>query len=190
MKKEIIELLQRVKREGINSLIDWLIYHTAYFEAPASTKYHHAYEGGLAQHSLNVYKTLLDVLKMKQFCKSFVINYDSIILSALLHDVCKTNFYKISEKNVKNEQTGKWEKENYYTVDDSHFYGHGECSVMLIEKYIRLTNEERYAIRFHMGGFDEIAKTGGILNKAFQTYPLALALHIADMMASNMEDVK
>ena len=185
MKNEIKGLLESVERENILNLINWLENETDYFIAPASTKYHGNFEGGLAQHSFNVYKILIEVLRMKQFLK-LETNYDSIILCALLHDACKTNFYKVSEKNVKNEQTGKWEKENYYTIDDSNFYGHGECSVMLIEKHIKLTDEERYAIRWHMGAWDESAKTGAI-NKAFKAYPLALALHIADMMASNLE---
>lgn len=186
MKEEIVNMLLSIEREGIKSLVDWLENDTDYFIAPASTKYHHSFEGGLAKHSLDVYDCLVEVLKMDKFQKAVKYDRESRIICALLHDVCKTNFYKISEKNVKNEQTGKWEKEQYYTIEDSHFYGHGECSVMLVEKHIRLTDEERYAIRFHMGGFDEIAKTG-VLNKAFKAYPLALALHIADMMDSNME---
>jgi len=186
MKKEIIELLQSVKREGVKDLIDWLENDTDYFEAPASTKYHDSFEGGLAKHSLSVYDRLINVLGMPELKKTIKYDRESRIICALLHDVCKTNFYKVSEKNVKNEQTGKWEKEKYYTIEDSRFYGHGECSVMLIEKHIKLTDEERYAIRWHMGAWDESAKTGA-LNKAFKAYPLALALHIADMMASNLE---
>lgn len=185
MKEEIIEMLASCNRDGMAHLLHWLENETDYFTAPASTKFHDSFEGGLVKHSLNVYNNLIDILQIKQFSK-FEIKFNSIIICALLHDICKTNFYKISEKNVQNKQTGKWEKESYYTIDDSHFYGHGECSVMLIEKHIKLTDEERYAVRWHMGGFDESARTGA-LNKAFQTYPLALALHIADMMASNLE---
>jgi len=158
---------------------------TDFFQAPASTKYHSSFEGGLALHSYNVYKCLLDVIKMNKFVK-FNFDFDSVIICALLHDLCKTNFYKVSTRNVKNENTGKWEQVPYYEIDDQEPYGHGEKSVMLIEKFIRLNDEERYAIRFHMGAYDESARNSGNINKAFQKYPLALALHIADMMDANM----
>jgi hypothetical protein len=184
MKEEIIEMLASCNRDGMAHLLHWLENETDYFTAPASTKYHDSFEGGLAKHSNNVLYCLLNVLKIEQF-SIFDIDRQSIIICALLHDICKTNFYKVSEKNVKDEKTGKWNKENYYTIEDSHFYGHGECSVMLIEKHIKLTDEERYAIRWHMGAWSD-DKTGA-LNKAFKTYPLALALHMADMMASNLE---
>lgn len=187
MKNKIIEFLKSTNRVCIFDLIAWLENDTDFFTAPASTKYHDSHEGGLALHSYKVYKCLLEIAKTRQFIK-YNFDFDSIIICALLHDICKTNFYKVSEKNVKNEKTGKWEKENYYTIEDSHIYGHGECSVMLIEEFIKLTDEEKYAIRWHMGAWDESAKNGSI-NKVFQKYPFALALHLADMMASNMEIV-
>lgn len=189
VKEEIVSMLASCNRDGMAHLLHWLENETDYFIAPASTKYHDSFEGGLAKHSLCVYDRLVEVLKMEQFQKVVKYDRESRIICALLHDVCKTNFYKLSEKNVQNKQTGKWEKENYYTVEDSNFYGHGECSVMLIEKHIKLTDEERYAIRWHMGAWDESAKTGA-LSKAFKAYPLSLALHIADMMDANLGENK
>jgi hypothetical protein len=184
MKEKIIKLLKIVKREGIENLINWLENETDYFTPPASTKYHDSHKGGLAKHSFEVFYTLGQVLKMDHFLK-LAITDESLILCTLLHDVCKTNFYKVSTRNKKNE-FGQWIQEPFYEIDDTYNYGHGECSVMLIEKHIKLTDEERYAIRWHMGAWDESAKNSAI-NKVFQKYPFALALHMADMVASNME---
>jgi hypothetical protein len=182
-KTEIIGLLKSVKRENMPSLIEW-IEKSDFFTAPASTRFHGSYSGGLAEHSLNVYKCLDEMAtNLSHGFQNFL--YDSIIICALLHDLCKTNFYKESTRNVKNEKTGEWEKKPYYEVDDKEPYGHGEKSVMLIEKFIKLTDEEKYSIRWHMGGFDESVKGGSYaIGKAYEKYPLAVALHLADMMAT------
>lgn len=115
---------------------------------------------------------------------------ESIAICALLHDLCKANFYKVSTRNVKNEQTGKWEKAPFYQVEDQFPYGHGEKSVFLIERFIRLSTEEAVAIRWHMGGYDEAVKGGSYAQSAaFDKYPLALALHLADMQATHMDEI-
>ncbi|SCJ34752.1 Uncharacterised protein [Anaerotruncus sp. 2789STDY5834896] len=107
-----------------------------------------------------------------------------------MHDLCKANFYKVSTRNVKNEQTGKWEKAPFYQVEDQFPYGHGEKSVFLIERFIRLSTEEAVAIRWHMGGYDEAVKGGSYAQSAaFDKYPLALALHLADMQATHMDEI-
>jgi hypothetical protein len=181
-KTEIIGLLKSVDRENIPSLIEW-IEKSDFFTAPASTRFHGSYSGGLAEHSLNVYDCLVDLLKTATFLK---IRFDreSIIICGLLHDLCKTNFYKESKRSKKDE-SGKWVEVPYYEVDDKEPYGHGEKSVMLIEKFIKLTNEECYSIRWHMGGFDESVKGGSYsIGKSYEKYPLAVALHLADMMAT------
>lgn len=182
-------IMSTVKRPGIEKLMEFIEKKSDFYTAPASTKYHLSCEGGLLQHSLNVYDTLIALKQAEPFRVSLEKHDDSsIAIVALLHDLCKTMFYKKSTRNVKNEQTGKWEKVPFYTVDDQIPYGHGEKSVMMIESYIRLNNAERYAIRWHMGGFEpkELLNT---VNAAFTKYPLALALHIADITASNlMED--
>ena len=185
----IINCLFDVKRANIDSLIHWLEKDTDFFSAPASTKYHGAFKGGLAEHSYNVFQAL-KTLDMTDEFKQFRFDYDSIIICSLLHDVCKTNFYKESLRNVKDEK-GVWVQVPYYEVDDKDPYGHGEKSVMLIEKHIRLTDEERYSIRWHMGGFDESVKGGSYaIGKAYEKYPLAVALHLADMMATYIMEVK
>ena len=107
---------------------------------------------------------------------------ESLILIALLHDICKVNFYKVDYRNAKNE-FGEWEKVPYYTIEDTIPYGHGEKSVMMLTEYIKLTSEEKYAIRWHMG-FTEPKESYGTLGQAFKKYPVALLVHEADLEAT------
>lgn len=179
MRQKFIDLLKRTNREGMDKLIEF-IEKTDFFKAPASTKYHGAYEGGLLEHSLKVY----ELLKEKVKNSSIEINTpdESLIIIALLHDICKVNFYKVDYRNAKNE-FGEWEKVPYYTVDDTIPYGHGEKSVMMLTEYIKLTSEEKYCIRWHMG-FTEPKELYGTLGQAFKKYPTALLVHEADLEAT------
>lgn len=106
---------------------------------------------------------------------------ETIALVALLHDICKLNFYKVDYRNAKNDK-GVWEKVPYYTIDDTLPYGHGEKSVYIISSYMRLSREEAFAIRYHMG-FSGIEDKNSI-GKAFEMFPLAFALSVADMEAT------
>ena len=106
---------------------------------------------------------------------------ESVAICALLHDLCKMNFYKVDYRNAKNDR-GEWEKVPYYTVDDRLPYGHGEKSVYIISGYMRLSREEAFAIRYHMG-FSGVEDKNSI-GKAFEMFPLAFALSVADMEAS------
>lgn len=180
-KEKFIKLLKLTKREGINNLINWLENESDFFIAPASTKYHLSKEGGLLEHSLNVYENLLDEISIQS--KNF--NKDSLIIVSLLHDICKANYYLLSEKNVK--KNNEWVKESYYTIDDQHPLGHGEKSVIIIQKYIKLTEEEIIAIRWHMGGY-ESKDNYNYLSKAFSKYPLAVILHIADLKSTYLSE--
>ena len=177
MKDQIIELLKSTNREGMDNLIDFLE-KSDFFKAPASTKFHGDHEGGLAEHSFKVY----EILKEKVKIAGLDIPEESIIISALLHDICKTNFYKIDYRNAKNS-LGVWEKVPYYTIEDTIPYGHGEKSVMMLTEYIKLTNNEKYSIRWHMG-FSEPKEVYGTLGQAFTKYPFALLLHEADLEAT------
>ena len=105
-----------------------------------------------------------------------------IAIVALLHDLCKTNFYKIGFRNVKDEQTGKWEKVPYYTIEDKYPFGHGEKSVFLIERFMKLKVDEAIAIRWHMGFSNTDDKNS--VGRAFEMFPLAFALSVADMEAT------
>lgn len=176
-KDEFIEIYnEEIKREGSKELLEWLT-KTDFFDAPASTKYHCACAEGLVRHSLSVY----DVMMRKHFNKEED-SRESFAICALLHDLCKAEFYKVSTRNVKNEKTGAWEKQPYYSVEDSFPYGHGEKSVFLIERFMRLKTSEAMAIRWHMGGFDDSVKGGNFSTSiAYDKYPIAIKLHLSDL---------
>lgn len=112
---------------------------------------------------------------------------DTIKIAALLHDICKVNFYKVSYRNAKNE-LGVWEKVPYYTIEDTIPYGHGEKSVMMITEYMKLTVEEKYAIRWHMG-LSEPKEQYTTIGNAFTRYPLALMLFEADLEATYLFNI-
>ncbi|MDO4460444.1 MAG: hydrolase [Clostridia bacterium] len=175
---EFIEIYNKyITRKGADKLLEWLL-KTDFFTAPASTKFHCACEHGLVQHSVNVYK----VLREKYFDPEAGDTEEGFAIAALLHDICKAQYYKISMRNSKNEETGQWEKVPYYSVDDSFPYGHGEKSVFLIERFMRLKIEEAVAIRWHMGGFDDSVRSGSFaMGQAFYKYPLAVKLHLSDL---------
>ena len=185
MKQEFIELLRSTKRDGIEDLIKFLEEKTDFYSAPSSTRFHGSYEGGLLEHSMKVYEILKQ--KVKNNVMKMEWQDDTIIISALLHDICKVNFYKVDYRNAKNER-GEWEKVPYYTVDDTIPYGHGEKSVMMITEYIKLTPEEKYAIRWHMG-FTEPKELYNTIGAAYKRYPLALLLHEADLESTYFYDI-
>ena len=171
-----------IKREGAQQLLEWLK-KTGFFTAPASTKDHCACEQGLVMHSLSVFDTMVgSYFEEGDSMESFAI-------CGLLHDVCKAQFYKVSSRNVKNPETGRWEPQPYYAIDDQFPYGHGEKSVFLIERFLRLKPSEAVAIRWHMGGFDESARGGSYaISHAYERYPLAVKLHLADLQSTYLKE--
>ena len=183
-KEEFIQIYQEnIKREGSAELLEWL-QKTDFFTAPASTKFHGACEQGLVMHSISVFKTLVE----KHFDPE-TDNMESFAICALLHDLCKAEFYKVSTRNVKNDETGKGEKVPYYAVEDKFPFGHGEKSVFLIERFVRLKPAEAVAIRWHMGGFDEAARGGSFaISVAYEKYPLAIKLHLADLESTYLRE--
>lgn len=185
-KQEFIDIYTaHIKREGAAQLLEWM-QKTDFFTAPASSRFHCACEQGLVMHSISVYKTMME----KHFDPSKD-NDESFAVCALLHDLCKAQFYKVSTRNVKNEETGQWEKKPYYAVEDQFPYGHGEKSVYLIERFMRLKTSEAVAIRWHMGGFDDAAKSGGFsISAAYEKYPLAVKLHLADLESTYLREKK
>lgn len=184
MKEKFIELLKKVDRDGMNDLLDFLE-KSDFYKAPASTRFHGDYEGGLVEHSLKVYELLVE--KVKNSPVPIDVKEESLIIIALLHDICKANYYKVDYRNAKNE-FGEWEKVPYYTVDDTIPYGHGEKSVMMITEYIKLTVEEKYCIRWHMG-FTEPKELYTTIGSAYKKYPLALLVHEADLEATYFFDI-
>lgn len=177
-KQEYIdEFKKAITRQGSAELLEWM-QTTDFFTAPASSKFHSAYEGGLCEHSLNVYKVMIGRYNNGQ-------PNESMAICALLHDLCKAQFYKINYRNVKNEETGKWEKVPYYFIEDRFPFGHGEKSVFLIERFMKLKIDEAIAIRWHMGGFDDAVRGGSFsASNAYEKYPIAVQLHIADLEAT------
>lgn len=184
-KEEFIEIYrENIRREGADKLLEYLMSPSSdFFTAPASTRYHGAYEGGLVEHSLNVYECLCDYLARERVQELYGIeaSEETVAIVSLLHDICKMNFYKKSFRNVKDEN-GVWNKVPTYEIDDRLPYGHGEKSVYIVSGFMRLTREEAFAIRYHMGfSGNEDARDVG---KAFEMFPLAFALSTADMEAS------
>ncbi len=180
-KEEFIKIFtENVQRPGAKELLSWL-QNTDFFTAPASTKYHCACENGLVMHSVSVFNTMME----KHF-EEGVDSVESFAICALLHDVCKAEFYKISTRNVKNELTGQWEKQPFYSIEDKFPFGHGEKSVFLIERFMRLHLDEAMAIRWHMGSFDD--SQGFTLSQAYEKYPLAVKLHLADMESTYLRE--
>ena len=178
-REEFCDIWRReVTRPGADKLLEWLS-TTDFFKAPASTRFHGACEEGLVMHSLNVYHALMD-----RFFEEGD-NPESMAVCGLLHDLCKANYYKTGSRNVKNEATGQWEKVPIFMVEDQFPYGHGEKSVFLIERFMKLHIEEAVAIRWHMGGFDDAARGGcRAISEAYDAYPLAVKLHLADLTAT------
>lgn len=180
LKEKFITLYEtNIKREGSKKLLEWLE-TTDFFVAPASTRFHCACEEGLVMHSLNVYEALIN-----RYYDSLNDNIETFTIISLLHDICKVNYYKLSKRNVKNEITGIWEQVPFYSIEDAFPYGHGEKSVFLIERFMKLKTQEAAAIRWHMGGFDDTVKSGSFsIGLAFDKFPLSVKLHIADLEAT------
>ncbi len=184
VKEEFIQIYkEKIKRPGAAELLDYLENKCDFFTAPASARYHSAYEGGLCEHSLNVYDCLVDWMNRPRVQEEYNLSYteESIAIVALLHDLCKAGCYKTSTRNVK-QPDGSWRQQLVYQFDDPMPYGHGEKSVYIINGYMRLTREEAFAIRYHMGfsGTEDNRDVG----KAFEMFPLAYALHAADSEAT------
>ena len=171
-----------IARDGAQKLLAWLD-TTDFYTAPASTKFHCACTSGLVMHSVNVYK----MLRERYFTEGD--SEESYAICALLHDVCKSQYYRTSTRNVKNEETGQWEKKPFYMVEDAFPFGHGEKSVYLIERFMRLKPAEAMAIRWHMGGFDDAAKGGSFaISVAFARHPLAVKAHLAGLAATDLRE--
>ncbi len=185
IKERFVEIYTKhIRREGANKLLEYLLSPASdFFRAPASTRFHSAYEGGLAQHSLNVYDCLCDYLNRGRVKNTYHLeaSEETVAIVSLLHDLCKINCYKPGFRNVKDDN-GVWQKVPTFEFDDQLPYGHGEKSVYIITGFMRLSREEAFAIRYHMGfsGSEEVRLVGS----AFEQFPLAFALSTADMEAT------
>lgn len=179
--QEFVSLLRQAKRDGMEELIDWLGNRSDFKTCPASTKYHCNCKGGLLEHSLNVYHALKDDFKV--FIDILQIPEDTVIISALLHDICKANIYITEMRNVK--KNNEWVQEPYYKVDDPLPLGHGEKSVILAQRYIKLTAVEVMMIRWHMGYADR-PQYDVPISEAYTKFPQTLLLNWADEVSTFM----
>ena len=179
-------MCEDIKRPGISELLKWLE-TSDFFTAPASTKYHGSYEGGLCEHSLNVAKTLRLLCGNSDMQN---VPLETIYIIALFHDLCKVNFYKKSKRNVKTD--AGWVEKDYWEVEEKFPCGeHADKSIILLQQYIKLLPEEIMAIRAHMGGFDTSVKGGSfMIGKIFEKSNLAVLLHCADLMATYIYERK
>ena len=194
-KDKILELLDKTDRQGIDEVMEWL-QGSGFFMAPASTNFHGNYEGGLADHSLNVYTAAMRLRSTALSLNPALeadLPEDSVAIATLLHDICKADVYKEVKKKRQNS-FGRWEEYDGYTVDYSHFpLGHGEKSVIVLLRLgLDLTDAEIAAIRWHMTAWDlpfQSREALGNINAAKDKYPLCALVQLADGFASSlMED--
>ncbi len=182
-KERFIALCSTIKRDGIDGLLNWLE-ASDFYTAPASTRFHGSYEGGLLEHSLNVYEETERLLKSYP---EIAVPDDTVKICSLFHDLCKVNMYVTEKRNRKNEH-GQWESYDSYAIKEKYcFGGHGGKSVFLIQQFIRLTPEEAAAINCHMSCWDEENKNIG---KAYEQFPFAWLLHVADESATFIRERK
>lgn len=195
-KEEFIELLRSTKRDGIENVIEELN-ALNFFTAPASTRFHLNYEGGLVEHSINVYKAAVKVregmLELDDSLREYL-PLDSVIIASLLHDTCKADIYKPIVKREK-DKMGNWADVPGYTVDYTDFpLGHGEKSVIvLLQCGLDLTDDEIMAIRWHMSAWDLPFQSNDIksnYNTAKEICPLIGLIQAADGLASNLLERK
>lgn len=185
-KEMILDLLRSTERDGIDKLADYLSDSTDFFTAPASTRFHNNFSGGLPQHCLNVYENFKSLLEIK----GVEMSEDSIIICALLHDLCKCNTYVVETRNRKNEQ-GQWEKYNIWATnkDVDIPLPHSSRSIAIIRKFIKLSIKEELTIFYHMGPYGgEDYEYRNMLKAANEKYPQTVLFYVADTIASYLDE--
>lgn len=181
-RERFLTLCSAIDRPGIQDLLDWIT-ESDFFTAPASSRFHGAYVGGLVEHSLNVYDEMKRLLDAYPEIK---VSEESVAVAALFHDLCKVNFYTVEKRNRKNA-SGQWESYDAYAVQEKFcFGGHGSKSVYLIQHFMPLKPEEAVAIQCHMSCWDGNKDVGN----AFENCPFAWLLHVADEAATYIKESK
>ncbi len=187
-KEEFLQIFDTyICREGAQELRAYLL-RSDFFTAPASMRYHCAYDGGLCEHSVNTYKRLLRNVS-GEYGEEWEkrVPHESVAVCGLLHDLCKIDYYKRDFRNVKED--GAWVRKPCYVREEALPFGHGEKSVYIIQSFLRLTREEAVAIDWHMGGFDFRARGGdSSVSDAYCKYPLAVFLHVSDLEATYIDE--
>lgn len=189
-KQEFCNLVKsQIGRDGVDNLLNFLL-KSDFFVAPSSTRFHLSCDGGLCQHSLNVYRRLIREVECEYgSLKNSPYSIETLTIVSLMHDLCKIDFYK---KDVSNKKIdGQWVPVTYYKIEDKLPIEHGFKSQYILRSYINLSREESVAIMSHMGGFDTTVKGGSYaISNAFGEFPLAVLLHVADLKASNIDESK
>ena len=203
-KERFIELVNTyIKREGIDKVLAWLE-STDFYTAPASTQYHLSVEGGLCQHSLNVFDRLVGlcgyyynttpdetaIFGGQSLDDEGTFSMENVAIVALFHDICKANCYVRDFKNVKVD--GKWTQVEYWKWDEQFVYGHGTKSVYILQQFMRLYIDEAQAIRFHMGGREDQLSDSydRLFAQVYDKSKLAVLLHMADMAATWLDEAE
>lgn len=181
------KLLRDTGRENIDYVIEDLD-AWGFFTAPASSQGHGAYPGGLLEHSLNVYDAAIEARQAMLTLRPDLeedLAPESIAIAALLHDVCKADFYHLVKKKRRNE-VGQYEDFEQYEIHDENFpVGHGEKSViLLLQSGLDLKDDEIYAIRWHMGPWNLSRDDEKFYRQAGRATPLQPLIHAADTLAS------
>ena len=178
-KQQFLDLCREmIHREGLEDLLAWLS-KVDFFQAPASTRFHGAYAGGLCQHSMDVF----DYARKLAFLSPTPIPEESLAIAALFHDVCKCNLYKTEYRNQKID--GEWQKVPVYVTDERfHFGGHGSKSVYQVQYFMKLEPAEATAINCHMGFSDGSVETLRNVGSAYSQFSLAWIIHTADEAAT------
>ncbi len=160
---------------------DWLI-ENGFKTAPASTKYHGAYEGGLYEHSCEVTR---DLVYMTEKLGLKWQREESPWIVGMFHDLCKIDAYVSSNPEHFGNCIVHPSVIEYEYNEDILLKGHGEKSVMLLSQFMTLTEEEIMCIRYHMGAYE--TKDWKQFDLAIKKYPNVLFTHTADMSASKLK---
>lgn len=201
-KKQFAQILLDVLEPFEYESIMGFLAKADFFTAPASTRFHLSVEGGLCQHSLNVYTSAMQI----DTAFNSGASRRSIAITSLLHDICKAGVYRKELKNakiydkaviegrpkhaIKHDKKGDfvWDLKEIYVFDDPWPFGHGSKSAYIVNSLMDLTDEEALAIRYHMGPYEEGDKDR--CSKVFEQSKLALLIHFADMYASKVVEAE
>jgi len=182
-REEFKKRLVGTNREGVDKLFEYLDMGTDFFTAPASSSYHNNVDHGLVDHSLNVADKMIELNESQ----GLEIPIESIELAGLLHDVCKANYYKKDERWFKDDNN-KWQSYNGYVVDEQIPLGHGDKSIIVVNRFIQLSIPEMAAMRFHMGAYELGTQMQfDLKNQYFECvkrYPIVTLIQVADLLSA------
>lgn len=171
---------------NITTILNWLRSND-FYTAPASTRYHESFKGGLLIHTLKAYNKMTELHTIPSFVK---VDIASATLVILAHDWCKIGKYESYIKNEKNPKTGIWEEKYAYKYSDKYLgLGHGPQSLMMLSSFCNarfnsLNFDEMAAIRWHMYTYDVTNYDITDLNNCNSKIPLVTLTQFADQLAA------